>query len=271
MLRNSRFFEKKQGFIGIQPRSTERGSAIIWVFIMIGLFAALSFAISDGSRSGEGTISKEQADLASTEILDYASAIKRAVQELQINGCSDTEISFENGVVSGYSNPNSPSDESCHVFKPNGAGLRYVTPNKKWLDNINTSISHYGVWYTSAQSAVNGLGIDAIGSSCAGGLSDGSCHELITGVPFIQLDVCKSINKKLGWGADLQGTPYKDTGNSYGFSTSQFFTGDYAPMAPNQMGTASPSDYSGVISGCIEGVSNPASGTYSFFQVLIAR
>jgi len=253
-------------------RLNERGSIIVWILIFVSLFAALSYTVSQGSRSGASNVTAEQANLAATEILDYATALKRVVQELKINGCSDTEISFENSTLSGYTNSNSPSDNSCHVFHPNGGGLQYLAPNIDWLDTSNTTVSHHGTWYTTAQGAINGLGIDASGSNCPGGISDGSCHELITGIPFINRSICEAINQKLGWGSDSSGTAFIDSGNSYGYTaSSQPFNGNYAPTAPHAMGGASPSNYSSITAGCIEGDSNPASGTYSFFQVLIVR
>ncbi len=250
----------------------ERGSVIIWIFVLIALFGALSFVISKGTNTGISHMTDQQVQLAATEILDYSRAIKAAVHELQISGCSDTEISFENNIVAGYTNPNSPSDESCHVFKMNGGGLTYLKPNKDWLDDSNTTVTHYKSWYTTAQNWIIGLGTDGTGAACNGGTSNGSCHELMTGMPFIKLDICKAINKKLGWGTDNNGTSPQDAGNSYGFITlSEPFIGNYVTTANMSMGDATPSNYSNIMTGCIEGTTNPAAGTYSFFQVLIVR
>lgn len=118
------FLPKKQDFkadSGVNPQS---GSAIIWIFLMIAIFAALNYAVSSGSRSGATQITTEQAKLTAAEILDYGRALKNAVQTLQINGCNDTEISFDQAVVTGYSNPNSPDDDSCDIFSPAGGGMR---------------------------------------------------------------------------------------------------------------------------------------------------
>ena len=126
------FFEpktsKNQGI-----KAKQRGSAIVWILIMVALFAALTYTMSEGSRTGESQLGDQQAGLAATEILDYGRNIKNAVQQLLINGCSDTEISFENDVVAGYTNANAPTDKSCHVFHPNGGGMRYQGPNEDWL------------------------------------------------------------------------------------------------------------------------------------------
>ena len=295
MLRNTDFLMKKQGFNSPQAhrqdrgqdrvlaparltaiqngQDNERGSAIIWILIMVALFAALNYAVSRGSRSGGATISKEQAAVAATEIIDYARLVKQTVQTLQINGCSDTEISFENTKVAGYTNPNAPSDNSCHIFDLAGGGINYLIPKDDWMDGLATSEAsgHYETWYTTAQNWITGLGTDDVASACTGGGGDNNCYELITGVPFIKKDVCVAINKKLGWGTDDTGTPYQDDGFSYANSTTEFFTGTYDVTVSTNMGLATPSNYSNIMTGCIEGDSTPPSGTYSFFQVLIAR
>ena len=275
-MRIPRFLVKKQGdnalwhsppYPPINGGGNQQGSAIVWILIAIALFAALNFTISQGSRSGTQSITKEQARLAATEILDYGRAIKQAVQTLQINGCSDTEVSFENPVVPGYEHT-PPARDECKVFHPAGGGLNYLEPEEEWMDGLATSqaAGHYGTWFTNSRVHIRGLGIDNNGSVCSSGTGD--CKELTTGVPFIKKEICIEINKKIGWGVDDNGTPYQDTGASYGTGT--LFTGSY-PSGGVQMGTASPSNYSNIMTGCIEGDVAPPSGTYSFFQVLIVR
>lgn len=261
---------KNQGLPSSCTQS-EHGGAIIWIFVMIGLFGALSFAVNQGSRGGAASLSEKQAELAASEILDYARNIKSAVRMLQINGCDDTEVSFDQAFVSGYSNPNSPSDQSCHVFNNNGGGLRYQSPNSDWLDSAQSSAAHYGEWFTNSNLWVAGVGTDGSGSNCAGGAGDGSCRELVTGIPFLKNEVCKALNKSLNWGKDDTDTPIQDSGIGYASNTHIKFQGTY--LDGNQIGTAIPStdNFSDILSGCIEGGTNPASGTYHFFQVLIAR
>jgi len=258
-MRISHFSTKKQDFI----RNSEKGSVIVWILVAIALFAALNYAVSKGTRSGATTITKEKAAVAASEIIDYGRALKQAVQTLQINGCSDTDVSFQNAVVAGYSHI---ADTSCHVFHPNGGGMNYLVPHDEWVDGVNTAQTHYQTWYTTSNSWVLGLGTDGSGSNCSGGAGDSSCRELITGVPFIREEICIEINKKLGVGADSTGTPYQDTGNSYSSPVSTF-VGTYSTSG-NQMGNATPSNYSNIMAGCIEGDSTPG---YSFFQVLIVR
>ena len=265
-----RFLLRPSGFAGQDARNDDKnqqGSAIIWILIAIAIFAALNFAITSGSRTGTQNISKEQARLAATEILDYARAIKQAVQTLQINGCSDTDISFENSVVAGYEHT-PPARDECKVFHPAGGGLNYLKPEEEWMDGTSVTENNYQTWFTNSRSHIIGLGIDSNGGACSSGTGD--CKELITGIPFIKKEICMAVNKKLGWGTDDIGTPHRDTGISYGHRLHPRFNGLYNNAGAN-MGTATPSNYSNIITGCIEGDNSPPSGTYHFFQVLIVR
>ena len=69
---------------------------------------------------------KNVPDYRPTRLSSIAVLLRRLFNHLQINGCTDSEISFEQAVVSGYSNANSPTDNSCHVFHVNGGGLRLI-------------------------------------------------------------------------------------------------------------------------------------------------
>lgn len=105
-------------------RSSESGNVIFFIFIGVALFAALSMAISAANKGG-GDITDEKRKVVATEIIEYSTNVATAVSRLRLNGCHETEISFENNELSGYENALAPSDESCHVFSLNGGGVRY--------------------------------------------------------------------------------------------------------------------------------------------------
>jgi hypothetical protein len=229
----------------------EAGGAIIWVFVMIGLFGALSFAVNQGSRGGAASLSEKQAELAASEILDYARNIKNAVRMLQINGCDDTEVSFDQAFVSGYSNPNSPTDESCHVFSNNGGGLRYQSPNNDWLDtnfNIPANAGNYGVWWFSSSAQIDGVGT--------------SEAELKVSLNFLKENICLKLNDTLSISNPSGSVPLDESDDGIGK-----FTGTYgAPVADN-IGDDGGHDLSGKLAFC----RREGTPIYQFNQVLIAR
>jgi hypothetical protein len=233
--------------------SSEKGSIIVWIFVFIALFAALTFTVSQGTRSGTQNISREQAQLAATEILDYASAIKRVVQELQINGCSDTEISFENSVISGYSNPNSSPDNSCHVFHPNGGGIQYINFNSEyWVDS--------SLGYTWAgQSGFSGIDeVNSIGTTCGAA----QCSDLLMYVYTIKKDVCLEINNKLDIENPAENPPIDSEINASEFEGAYGYSHTLGDEA-------SSSALDGKSVGCF--FENDTHPEYHFYQVLIPR
>lgn len=100
------------------------GNIIFIIFIAVALFAALGFAISSGNRTGNTGLSENQADLDESEIRACNTAVAAATKRLRSNsGCKISEISYE--LPDGTNvNSNSPSDQSCHLFQGNGAGLK---------------------------------------------------------------------------------------------------------------------------------------------------
>lgn len=122
----------------VAKRTKEYGNVLFIILIAVALFGALSFTVGNMMRGGTSSISNEQARIAAGEILQYAQAVRETVQMLRIsNGCNDDEISFENDTVTGYTNANAPTDNSCHVFHLDGGGLSYRTPpagiTENWL------------------------------------------------------------------------------------------------------------------------------------------
>lgn len=119
-----------------QTPNKESGSAILWILVAVALFAALNFAFNSNSRTSTSFLDDAEAEAYAKQIIQYGNEVKSAVKRLQLRGCSDTEISFENNVVSGYTNPNAPSDRSCHVFDVAGAGLSWREFNALFTGDI---------------------------------------------------------------------------------------------------------------------------------------
>ncbi len=229
--------------------SDEKGGVIVWILVMVALFAALSYAVSQGSRGGASNLTEKQAQLAATEILGYASQVKNAVRQLQINGCDDTEISFDQAFVSGYSNPNSPSDNSCDIFSVNGGSIRYEAPNANWLDNTKSSDEEYGAWLFTNDVEVLNIG-------------NQPDAELLITLPYLEKQICLQANNLLDVDNPADEAPADD-----GFDfTSIKFIGAYA----NNHAIADDGGATELLNkaaACYLDDNN----FYTFYQVLIAR
>ncbi len=247
-------------------RKYERGSVMLWIMVAVGLFASLSFVVSENMRGGSPELlSREVAKTHANEIIQFSSSVRRAIQTLRIDGVSDSEISFENSVVNGYTNPGC-TGESCKVFSGAGGGISYVRPSEDWLITDHSSKDHYRTWLFSGSTCIANVGSGD--ESCdVAGTSD---EELVIFLPYINKIICEEINKKLGFnlpdGIALQeGTSAWDN-----TAATAKFTGTY--VNGNEIGDGA-TEYRNVRSGCFEGSAGgtPPAGTYHFYKVLLAR
>jgi hypothetical protein len=194
---------KNQEIPHVPARTNERGSIIVWIFVMVALLGALYFTFSSGFRSGETQLSKERADLIVTEILDYTEALRRATQELRINGCKfgDGGLTFYSDQfanASEYDIPNSPIDKSCHVFHPNGGGITWLAPPPILKD----------IGYTEYVIA-GSRGILGFGQGISAG-NDGIDLTVRVGVTR---DICLAINDRVGAPNPSGNPPFDNNGN----------------------------------------------------------
>ncbi|MEM6780667.1 MAG: hypothetical protein AAF569_02265 [Pseudomonadota bacterium] len=175
-------------------RQRHKESGNVFVFILLGviLFGALIYTFTSSGQQGISSLTKKEAELAANEMLNYARIVEQTVNRLRAGGCAESQISFNNSVVSGYSNPNSPVDGSCEVFNQNGGGLTWQTPSETWLDSQYSAETEYGEWNFSHKNCVGNLGA----VPCA--QDTPSAVDLLIQLPLIKSEICESINKKVG-------------------------------------------------------------------------
>ena len=170
---------------------SQSGNALFIILIAVALLGALSYAVTQSSRGGAEALTDEKAKLYAAEILEYAQVVSNAVAQLRLRGCDESEISFENNLVSGYTNGNSPSDKTCHVFYPSGGGLSWNVPDDGMIVG-GASADGWGVYY--------GNQIKNVGTN--GGESD-----IILSLKDIDTNICIQLNKRLSIGASLSSLP----------------------------------------------------------------
>ena len=250
-------------------KSSERGSAILWILIAVGLFAALNYAFTNSTRTSTSLLTDTQAESYANQIIAYGNEVKSAIKRMQLRGCSDTEISFENAVVSGYSNPNSPSNKSCHVFDIAGGGVQYKNLDTSWLDKDASTNTFYGenIFMIACPLGVGTDLNDTTGSSCNTNTNTLAHGDLVLITPYIKKEICEAINKKL-IGATIIPT---DAINSF-YNTAQH-DGDFNIVTAQSIIFAE-SAYNGKKSICYQdGVGSTVLlvDNYAYMNVLIAR
>lgn len=158
---------------------TSQSGNIIWVILFaVFLLGALTALIS---RSGTSTNQKGDYEKQSIKIaaaLRYANTVEFAVSQLISSGCSENELSFEHALNTGYTNPNAPSDQSCHIFHKNGAGVNWQEND---LDGNGWEITRY-------------MDIEGVGQTE---------QELALVLSGIAEDTCRIINRQLHEWTDI--------------------------------------------------------------------
>lgn len=119
----------------LRQQNPQSGSIFIWIFVMIALFAGLSFVMSQSSRTGVASITSEKNKLALSEVLEYLNTVRAGVKTLILSGCSVTTLDFtnsiykrNNGAALELAPPTTSSD--CAVYGAQGANIRPVTFEK---------------------------------------------------------------------------------------------------------------------------------------------
>ena len=101
-----------------QCSSGQQGNVLFMILIAVALFAALSYAVTQSSRSGAGDTKREQQQLDQAVIDNYMAAINAGQMTLTIARGCDT-ISYDPPSAWGG------GSKRCHMFHPEGAGVAY--------------------------------------------------------------------------------------------------------------------------------------------------
>lgn len=106
---------------------SQSGSAIIYVFAGVILFAALAFTFARGFKGNVTDVDEKTARIGATEVLEYVKSVDRAVNKMLLNSVSENDLGFTNDVTtltaSGatiYSGNANCTTNSCQVFYPDG-------------------------------------------------------------------------------------------------------------------------------------------------------
>jgi hypothetical protein len=214
----------------------ESGNVLFIILIGVALFAALMYAMTHSSTGGT-TISKEQAEGAVSEAVDYAITIQTTLQKMQsLTECTDAMLDF--GALANYggANASAPSDKSCHLFDPAGGGLKVLTPPA-------------GIMLGSGFKA--GYVINS-GMSFVGVSGSDQATDLYLTLYNVTKGFCDAVNRRFNsswtsppiytatigeagypWATTFAGNTYKFTNNSALFSGKTIFCGLTNNVAPD--------------------------------------
>lgn len=250
-------------------RSSERGNVLFLILIAVALFAALSYAVTQSTRSGAGSSDNETGLINSAQLTQYPAGIRTAVVRMMIGGVDINDVSFN--PPSDFTNVNGITNLA--VFHPLGGGATYALAP---LDVMAQGA--LGVWHFNVENE-----IDLVGTTGASGPTTSSV-DLIAFLPNISGSVCRRINQELGLPtADgditLTGITYGVGADASAYADEMQATSDNPsglPVAPSGGTIAGPTPsgatnptFSGQPFGCFRDSSK--SDIYTYYHVLVER
>lgn len=229
-------------------RHTERGNVLFLILIAVALFAALSYAVTQSTRSGGGDAGRETSLVNSAAITQYPASIKTSIVRMIVsNGVTVDNLTFDDPSLF-TANLTTPALQAANVFHPSGGGANYSqAPNAVMANNLP------GTWVFNAQNRVWNIGTDT--TSTAG-------VDIVAILPSVTQAICERIHSQLGLGAVP--TLSNVILNTPKLSTAAAITYTATAIIGNSGGAS-------VLNGQPQGCFQQPANTYNYYHVLVER
>ena len=229
----------------------ERGNVLFLILIAVALFAALSYAVTQSTRSGAGSTERETSLLNSASLTQYPTALRTAVVRMILNGADIDDIGFD--APSGFGSQSA----QFLVFHPDGGGAVYQQASP---DAMSSN--------AAANWAYNGnFEIPEVGQAGAGG------NELTAFLVGVTQPICKKVNEELG--NVVSGTPTYPGIPDFNATTDADLTDSHIvaetfPVNDRQDIVGTGNAFTGKPSGCFWD-STVSGGSFVFYAVILER
>lgn len=245
-----------------KTRNAEKGNVLFLILIAVALFAALSYVVTQSTRSGGGSTEREKNILSSAQMTQYPTALRTAIIRMVLGGVSVENIKFDAPGTAPFTSLSA----SQLVFHPQGGGASFQEGPADLSASGNTPLP----WYYNANFDVPGIGIDGVGG-----------NDIVAFLPGVSQGVCRQVNENLGISIPTSGStctgsgylPIIDASVTLADIRENLINTEVFPTdnRPNLQGnpTASCEIFLRKAAGCFsDGAGTP---TYTFFSVLLER
>ncbi len=178
-----------KGEVTMKKYNNQRGNVLFLILIAVALFAALSYAVTQSSRSG-GDSGRETNILNSAQLAQYPNSIRTAVLRQVIDGTAVTSVLFNAPASFGGTN-------RIEVFHPEGGGAVFQNAPSDFMNPAGSNPN--GNWFYNLEFEVTNIGISTP-SNLAG-------NELIAFLPGLTEAVCQRINVEAGIRPNISDAP----------------------------------------------------------------
>lgn len=229
---------------------SESGNVLFLILIAVALFAALSYAVTQSTRSGGDGAASETALVNSAQITQYPATVRTAIIRMIIRGAEYQD--FEFNPPADFSDCTA-ANSNC-IFHPEGGGATYVEAP---ANIMATGVP--GIWWYNMNFEIENIGVSEA--------NDDRGNEIIAFLPGLTRGLCARINEELG----ISG----DTGAGSDLSTAyeENMSDSYVPPGEEVvLGSVSTSTIGllGQPFGCFQN-NAAADGDYVYYHVLLEK
>lgn len=171
-------------------RLGEHGNVLFLILIAVALFAALSYAVTQSTRSSGGDAGRETNRINSAQLTQYPASVRTSLVRMIIAGQDVETVEFNS--PSNFTNcteePAGTQNFPRCVFHPTGGGATHVEAPGSLMASGGP-----GGWVFNGENEIENVGTTTAGAAVAADTVD-----LIAFLPGITRGVCESINEELG-------------------------------------------------------------------------
>ena len=166
-------------------RISERGNVLFLILIAVALFAALSYAVTQSSRSGGGDAGSETSLVDSAQVTQYPAAVRTAIIR-QIVSKNITASQLEFNSPTNFATCTGSPPAAC-VFHPLGGGATYAPAP---AEVVTTGAPQ--PWVFNGENEIN-----LVGTTVGGDAPNASTADIIAFLPNVKDSICKKVNTQL--------------------------------------------------------------------------
>ncbi len=176
----------------------ERGNVLFLILIAVALFAALSYAVTQSTRSSGGDAGSETNRINSAQLTQYPASVRTSIVRMVIGGQDVDRIEFNSAgnFANCTENPVGSGQFPRCVFHPTGGGATSLeAPGTLMADGGP------GRWIYNGANEIEDIGTSTI-PAADGVAANATTADLIAFLPGITLGLCRAINEELGLPTD---------------------------------------------------------------------
>ncbi len=169
----------------VKHRSGQSGNVLFLILIAVALFAALSYAVTQSSRSGGEGIAKDKAKLYAAQFVQYGTSLEQAIMRMRLAKVPEHGFDMASSVTHLSAANATCTTNLCKLFHIEGGGISPDFLDDKAFDKSLPSASG-GVY---RRNIFRTISVVDVGSDL---------DELVLIIHGLDKTVCTLINKSLG-------------------------------------------------------------------------